>query len=54
MAGITRAQFQRTMFPGLREIIFDAYREHPPEYEQIFNVMNSTQLHGTVFTIAPT
>jgi hypothetical protein len=40
MAGITRAQFQRLVFPGLREIIFK-YREKEPQYTKIFNMLTT-------------
>jgi hypothetical protein len=40
-AGITRSQWQRIFFPGIREFIFQAYREKPEEFSQIFNVMSS-------------
>jgi len=38
---LTRAQFQRTLFPGIRDLIFRAFKEFPPEYSQVFNVMTS-------------
>lgn len=36
-----RAQFQRTMFPGIREFIFRGYKRKPTEYSQIYPVMTS-------------
>jgi phage major head subunit gpT-like protein len=52
MAGITRAQFQRLFFPGLREIIFRSYREKPAEYSKIFNMLTSTAAFEEDYTMA--
>lgn len=41
MGVMTRAQFQRELFPGIRELIFRGFKEYPEEYSQIFNVMSS-------------
>lgn len=40
-AGMTRSQFQRFLFPGIRKALFDSYREKPEEYSQIFKVMGT-------------
>lgn len=42
MPGITRAQFQRLFFPGLREIIYKSYKRKEPQYVKIFNQMTSS------------
>lgn len=42
MAAITRAQFQRLFFPGIREVVQNKYREKKPQFSMFFNVMTST------------
>src|SRR6266403_991802 len=41
MAILTRALFQRLLFPGIRELIFRGFQEFPEEWSQIFNALNS-------------
>lgn len=56
-----RAQFQRTMFPGIKDFIFDGWTEKPQEYSMIMKVMPSDsafeedyQAAGTgLFTLVP-
>ena len=38
---MTRSQFQRFLFDGIREVIFKKYREIPLRYTSIFNVLTS-------------
>ncbi len=42
MAAITRAQFQRLFFPGIREVVQFSYREKKPQFQMFFNTMTST------------
>lgn len=51
MAGITRAQFQRLMFPGLREIIYRNYRQKETQYTKIYNVMTSSSAFEEDYTM---
>lgn len=37
----TRSQFQRLMFPGLRDFIFRGFKEKPEQFGTMFNVMSS-------------
>jgi len=37
---MTRGQFQRELFPGIRELIFRGFNEFPEQYSQIFNVQD--------------
>jgi len=39
---MTRGQFQRELFPGIRELIFRGFNEFPEQYSQIFNVQGSS------------
>lgn len=55
---MTRGQFQRELFPGIRELIFRGYKEFPEEFSQIFNVLTSdkafeedNQIAGTTLFI---
>lgn len=40
-APMTRSQFQRGLFPGIRELIFRGFKEFPEEYTQLFNIYTS-------------
>lgn len=40
-AGMTRSQFQRFLFPGIRKNMFDTYREKEEQYSKIFNVIGT-------------
>jgi len=42
VAAITRAQFQRLFFPGIREKVQFKYREKKPQFQMFFNTMTST------------
>lgn len=52
MAVLSRAQFERTLFPGIRELIFKKFRENPLTYPQTFNVMSSDKAFEEDFSIA--
>jgi len=38
---LVRSLFQRGLFPGIRELIWQKYKEFPEEYSQIFNILSS-------------
>ncbi len=51
---LTRSQFQRTLFPGIRETIFTGYRRFPEEFSQLFNVLSSDKAFEEDYEIAGT
>lgn len=51
---LSRAQFQRTLFPGIRELIFSGFRRFPEEFSQIFNVLSSDKAFEEDYEIAGT
>ncbi len=40
-AAMSRSDFQRFLFPGLRDVIGLSYRKKPTQYTEVFNVLNS-------------
>ena len=52
MAGMTRAQFQRTLFPGIREIVTKTYREKPGQFMVFYNMLRSTSAFEEDYTMA--
>lgn len=51
MPGITRSEFQRLFFPGLREIIYKSYKKKNPQYPQIYNQMTSSKAFEEDYTM---
>lgn len=51
---ITRSRIQRTLFEGIRELIFRGFREFPEEYSQIFNVQGSDSAFEEDMSVAGT
>lgn len=47
-----RSQFQRFLFPGLREVIKIKYQEIPLQYTQLFNVLSSSKAFEEDVSIA--
>ena len=52
VTGITRAQFQRVFFPGLRDVIGLSYDMKPEEFSRIYNVMSSDSAFEEDYHIA--
>src|SRR5258708_1976103 len=52
VAGITRSQFQRVFFPGLRDVIGLSYEMKPEEFSRIYNVMSSDSAFEEDYHIA--
>jgi len=49
---MTRAQFQRHLFPGINKVIYLGYNEFPEEYSQIFSVEGSDAAFEEDLTVA--
>lgn len=47
-----RAQFQRLMFPGIREFLFRGYKEKPEQFSAMINVRDSSAAFEEDFTAA--
>jgi len=47
-----RSHFQRQLYPGLKDVIFNSFNELPAQYPQLFNVETSTKAFEEFQTVA--